>query len=1102
MKYASTRKLLHFSFAYTLFIVYGSLVPFDYRPIPSDQAWHAFLHIRYLNLGAASRADWIANIILYIPLTFSLSAYLKNKLRSAFLTAFFALSILAFSLTLAVTIEFTQQFFPPRTVSLNDLIAETLGSVGGMIIGFSHGKRFLRLWQQLWTGGREAFMAIATFYVVSFFAVSLFPYDFVTSFQELQDKLASGTTGLVFSAGCDATLRCAVNLMVEILTALPLGIFFSVMLKWHPQRSTAIMLIGFIFGIVIETVQVFLVSGVAQGISVVTRVIGMGLGERIYRKYQLRTTIFPVFDARKPIVVLSIPYLLLLASLNGWSLSGLEFTANIADKAATVRWLPFYYHYYTTESAALSSLLSITLMYLPVGLGMWLWNRSADRPLPLLNKMTAGISATALAGVMEFGKLFLAQKHPDPTNMLIGFAAAYLAYSLADIMYRWLHQTNDERTPLPEVTRDGNTVEPEPHAEPPPLQTTVHPAARIVAVLVGLVLVWKLFDYPGSTAGLGALVMLLAVVIYQYSGAWLFIVPALLPVSNLAPWTGRLFFTEFDFLILTVLTVSYWRGRVLSPFTTIPLPANLLLIFFGSCYLVSLAIGLFPLAPWDANAFVNYYSHYNSVRIGKGFLWTLGLLPIVCFNLANATRARRLFGYGIVAGLSLTAFFALWERAKFSGLTNFENDFRITSTFYSMHTGGAHLDAFMLLAMPFIAQLVVDRGGHSGRAMLALGVFTMSLYTLLVTFSRGSYIAFALALVVLLAGLTVARKGHIEKDRSKLIWLAVCLILGTAMALPVLKGTFIQQRFNQSGAEADIRSSHWLNAVAMMDNDPLSYLFGMGLGSFPRTYFWKSMDNATPATYAIHQTADGSFLRLRGGAPLYIEQQAAIRTGTAYRLQFNYRSASDKNALHVQLCEKAVHHSFSCRGFDFGQKQQVSGWQHFSQTFNSGNLGKPMNNLPAMLVARPVKLVFNYADPANTVDLTDIQLNSADTTNLIQNGDFSKGFDHWFFTTDVLIPWRCENQWIQLLFEQGWLGLVGFTLLMLYVIVQLFRQIADHQLFATVVLSSMTGFSIVSIANSPFDDPSIALLFYLLILLSFPALKPAPTSERRNKPIR
>ena len=64
--------------ANVIFIVYGSLVPFDIRPHSLVQALESFRHIPYLNLGVVSRADWIANIVLYIPVAFFASAWLET----------------------------------------------------------------------------------------------------------------------------------------------------------------------------------------------------------------------------------------------------------------------------------------------------------------------------------------------------------------------------------------------------------------------------------------------------------------------------------------------------------------------------------------------------------------------------------------------------------------------------------------------------------------------------------------------------------------------------------------------------------------------------------------------------------------------------------------------------------------------------------------------------------------------------------------------------------------------------------------------------------------------------------------------------------------
>ncbi|WP_347258956.1 VanZ family protein, partial [Methylocaldum sp.] len=127
------RRHAFFAFlVYLVFVVYGSLVPFEYRAYTFDEAVKQFSAIQYLDLGIESRADWVANIVLYVPLSFLGCAWGVGIRSTGALRHLTALSIFVFCLAVAVAVEFTQIFFAPRTVSLNDLLAETLGSAGGI----------------------------------------------------------------------------------------------------------------------------------------------------------------------------------------------------------------------------------------------------------------------------------------------------------------------------------------------------------------------------------------------------------------------------------------------------------------------------------------------------------------------------------------------------------------------------------------------------------------------------------------------------------------------------------------------------------------------------------------------------------------------------------------------------------------------------------------------------------------------------------------------------------------------------------------------------------------------------------------------------------
>jgi len=92
--------------------------------------------------------------------------------------------------------------------------------------------------------------------------------------------------------------------------------------------------------------------------------------------------------------------------------------------------------------------------------------------------------------------------------------------------------------------------------------------------------------------------------------------------------------------------------------------------------------------------------------------------------------------------------------------------------------------------------------------------------------------------------------------------------------------------------------------------------------------------------------------------------------------------------------------------------------------------------------------------------------------------------DRWFFNVDNHHPWHISNLWVSLLFEQGWLGLVLFNILLLYVLMTLGKNIFRGDIFSLVLLSSFAGFLTVSLIDSLFDSPRIAMLYYLMAFVS------------------
>lgn len=1075
---------------YLLFVIYGSLVPLEFRDLPVETALDQFKNIHYLKLGVGSRADWIANILLYIPLAAGASA-LFGDARHPLTRALLSVGVLVFCLALAVTIEFTQLFFPPRTVSLNDLIAESLGTVIGILGWQFWGGYFSRLYHHMLRGNLLSARAAIIFYILIYTALSLFPFDFVTSFAELDAKLAHGHDAVILPLDeCGAEpLRCGVKLLVEMLVMLPLGLLLCY-LPYLQHRRTVAVLAGFLLGAVIEIVQIFLLSGSGQGMSVVTRMIGMGAGTALFIWTRQRDFTGLIGLARR-VSWFAVPlYLFLVLSINGWFTADWLTPGQALKKLTETHFLPMYYYYYTSEAVALVSLLSNVGTYLPIGLWCWLHfsNRDNDRQYSIPPWLYAGFFATLFALLVETGKLFLADKHADPSDIPIAFFAAAGCCLFMNRLLQWikLDKTSDSQPIIERIAQPPPAFAPEKPVKHASAASSVNKNWRAVSLLLWSVTAAAVFDYPVAAMGLGLFLIGYTALLMRYPQAWLIIIPGLLPVMDFAPWTGRFFLDEFDLLILSTLAFYYWqkprRGRRLAPlFST---PTILLLALFMVLYGVSLFRGLLPLQTINANAFASYYSNYNSLRVGKGVLWALLLLPLLQHSVRHYRDATLYLGYGVLMGLTGVIAASCWERFLFPGLFNFSSNYRIIALFSTMHTGGGHIDAYLALTLPFIALLFLHSSRPSLTGVAGIGLFVTGLYVLLVTFSRGPYLAVAVGFVVLAVGLLWCFKSDFANRWYKFLLVPLLLAIVPWIAMPVFEGTFIQARFHDVNRDIGIRKAHWRDAVAMMENDVPTDLFGMGIGSYPRMYLWRNTENVIPAMYRIDSENGNPFLKLSSGDSLYLGQFINTKPHATYLLRIDLRGKKDTAALTIPICEKSLLYSFRCSWNTLSEKSPAGQWRHIERLIDSKDVGEPMGKTLGSLSKRPVQLSLYNGTPNTIVDVDNVSLTDALGRNLIANGDFTHGTDSWFFSTDNHLPWHIKNLAVHVLFDQGWLGLGAFFLLLANAIYTLCRQLLRQNTFAAILLASFSGFMVVGLVDSPFDAPRLSLLFFLLLFIA------------------
>ncbi|MFM8899937.1 MAG: hypothetical protein ACKOF9_08315, partial [Burkholderiales bacterium] len=194
-------------------------------------------------------------------------------------------------------------------------------------------------------------------------------------------------------------------------------------------------------------------------------------------------------------------------------------------------------------------------------------------------------------------------------------------------------------------------------------------------------------QHPLEPAAAVSLCLLWAMWVAWHQTAWLWVLPAALPLANLSPWTGWLLFDEFDLLVLATVSALLARQRF-SRGESPRLPALAtwqvaLVIALLAWWFCSTALGLLaaPSSPW--HLFANHESDLWPVRAGKALLWALLLWPWLRLNLLQTPRATlNRIAVGMLLGLAAVSLVALNERLAYPGLIDFVSHYRITALFW------------------------------------------------------------------------------------------------------------------------------------------------------------------------------------------------------------------------------------------------------------------------------------------------------------------------------------------------------------------------------------------------------------------------------------
>jgi hypothetical protein len=305
------------------------------------------------------------------------------------------------------------------------------------------------------------------------------------------------------------------------------------------------------------------------------------------------------------------------------------------------------------------------------------------------------------------------------------------------------------------------------------LATGIGQFSRLTASLAcASALAYWLLHHPTALLA-GLIVGGYGLIIAIRPGWWLVLLPALWPVADLTLWTGRMYFTETDALVL--VTIGLLLARPFAPAQEDQAPPRFrpqaigvaLICLLVASYALSMARGFdgWSLAPGQLLD-VGYHTPWNSPRVTKGFVLALALMPVVLQTLRRGgdQALQRLFA-GMILALCSASLAVLWERAAFPGITDFSSDYRTTGLFWEMHVGGAALDGWLALTLPFLIVAFFKAQRIVVSATL-LGLGSLGAYAVFTTFSRGLYAA-AAAITLLLLAFLLSQRRQVDSIGSK-----------------------------------------------------------------------------------------------------------------------------------------------------------------------------------------------------------------------------------------------------------------------------------------------------------------------------------------------
>ena len=286
-------------------------------------------------------------------------------------------------------------------------------------------------------------------------------------------------------------------------------------------------------------------------------------------------------------------------------------------------------------------------------------------------------------------------------------------------------------------------------------------------------------------------------------------------------------------------------------------------------------------------------------------------------------------------------------------------------------------------------------------------------------------------------------------------------------------GYQINARLDHVERDFMTRVFHWQSVIQSGDWLTSQWLFGHGVGSFPKNY---------ALTFPEEIKKIGSFeikdskLNIGIGEDLTIGQRIKVESGKRYLLTGHF-SAEEQAKLLVGICYRNILYPTN---FAPNCNYRLIASNTLSHKFSVDLYSPEYKTSGNSLLQWPAFFVVKNISDHQIISINWLKLVGSDkTTDLLKNGDFSNNLENWYFYNDYNhLPWHIKNIYLSFVYQ---LGLIGVLLLLILIFQALWKRHSDPFIafYQYTLVSLLLALCAFGMFGDPFDSPKASTLLSL-----------------------